>query len=231
MQDFVAIQDGSPRFRRPVLAIVGGTRLGKSMLAADILRRIGCNLGVPQFLEVTVEDSEQMDLADFDRRKHAGVLLDGVADAFFLKRNRETLQGRAKVVKGARSATNVYSYNYSFCGRAVVVTFDLSAENLSALHSDHWLSNRQNVEVLWLTQPAYEEPLENQIETRSQGSASEAGHVPDRKRRWIGSPARQLHFSQLKKRGSYLQVQLAELNVNVLLNHAKQVAVWMYIIR
>ena len=52
---------------------------------------------------------------------------------FFLKRNWETLQGSAKAVKGARSATNVYSYNYSSCGRAVVVTFDLSAENLSTL--------------------------------------------------------------------------------------------------
>ena len=97
-----------------------------------------------------------MDLADFDRRFPAGVLLDGVGDALFLKRNRESLQGRPKIVKGARSATNVYSYTYSFCGRAVVATFDLSASNLQALYDDHWLSNRQNVIVLWLKSPAYE---------------------------------------------------------------------------
>ena len=96
-----------------MLALVGGTRLGKSILAAQILRQVGENLGLPDFLEVTVEDSEQMDMADFDRDLHAGVLLDGIGDALFLKRNREALQGRAKLVKGARSATNIYSYSYS----------------------------------------------------------------------------------------------------------------------
>ena len=104
--------------------------------------------GLSRVLEVTVEDSENMDLADFDRRVHAGVLLDGVGDAMFLKRNREALQGRPKIVKGAGSATNVFSYSYSFCGRAVVATFDLSAQNLEELHTDHWLCNRQNVQLL-----------------------------------------------------------------------------------
>ena len=105
----MACHDGQPRFRRPILAIVGGTRLGKSMLAAHTLKRVANKLGLKDFLEVTVEDSENMDLADFDRRVHAGVLLDGVGDAMFLKRNREALQGRPKIVKGARSAANVFS--------------------------------------------------------------------------------------------------------------------------
>ena len=44
-----------------------------------------------------------------NRRKDAGVLLDSVADAFSSwNASRETLQGRAKVVKGVRSASNVY---------------------------------------------------------------------------------------------------------------------------
>ncbi|OLP89005.1 hypothetical protein AK812_SmicGene29587 [Symbiodinium microadriaticum] len=158
VEEFVACHDGQPRFRRPVLAIVGGTRLGKSMLAAHTLKRVANKLGLADFLEVTVEDSENMDLADFDRRVHAGVLLDGVGDAMFLKRNREALQGRPKIVKGARSATNVFSYSYSFCGRAVVATFDLSAQNLEELQTDHWLCNRQNVQLLNLQEPAYIEP-------------------------------------------------------------------------
>ena len=49
----------------------------------------------------------------------------------------------------------LYSYTYSFCGRAVVATFDLSASNLQALYDDRWLSNRQNVIVLFKS-PAYE---------------------------------------------------------------------------
>ena len=40
-----------------------------------------------------------MDLADFDRRVHAGVLIDGVGDAMFLKKNREGLKGRPKIVR------------------------------------------------------------------------------------------------------------------------------------
>ena len=87
VQEFIACHDGAARFRRPILAIVGGTRLGKSMLAVDILKRIAGCLNLPSFLEITVEDSEQMDLADFDRGQHAGVILDGVGDAYFLKRN------------------------------------------------------------------------------------------------------------------------------------------------
>ena len=41
-----------------MLAIVGGTRLGKSMLAADILGRIARQLGLPGFLEVGPAEKE-----------------------------------------------------------------------------------------------------------------------------------------------------------------------------
>eukprot|EP00434_Breviolum_minutum_P041390 symbB.v1.2.036816.t1/scaffold5285.1/size28895/3 len=191
VEAFIACHDGQACFCRPILAIVGGTRLGKSLLAADVLRRVGDRLNLPEFVEVTVEASEEMDLADFDWRRHAGVIFDGVGDAFFLKRHRETLQGRPKVVKGAKSATNVYSYKYSLCSRAVVVTFDLSASNLEALLTDHWLSNRDNVQLLWLTEPAYQCP-----ERRSEADeVASSAPPPDRKRRWIGSPARR--FSRL----------------------------------
>ena len=40
--------------------------------------------------------------------------------------------------------------------RAVVATFDLSAENLHLFETDHWLSNPKNVMLLKLTQPAWE---------------------------------------------------------------------------
>lgn len=182
---FIDCHDGSPAFRRPILAIVGGARLGKSMLANDVLQRIAQNLGLPSFLEVTVEDSEAMDLADFDRRVHSGVLLDGVGDALFLKRNREALQGRPKTVKGARSATNVYSYSFSFCGRAVVATFDLSATNLTALDTDHWLSNRENVLKLVLNSPAYVSEEDVSVSDLL-ASSPQSGHRS--KRRWVGSP-------------------------------------------
>ena len=36
-------------FRRPMLAIIGGTNLGKSVLAADVLRRVGLLVDTPDF--------------------------------------------------------------------------------------------------------------------------------------------------------------------------------------
>ena len=139
--------------------IVGGTNLGKSMLAAHTLQRVAALLELPAhegestFLEVTVEDIEHLDMADFDVRHHGGVLLDGVGgDALILKKNREALQGRAKQTKGAQSATMIYSYKYTLARRAVVATFDLTAKNLAALKVDHWLQNPLNVLQLHLTE-------------------------------------------------------------------------------
>ena len=58
--------------------------------------------------------------------------------------------GRAKEAKGAQSATMMYSYKYTLARRAVVATLDLSAGNLAALASDHWLRNPKNVIQLHL---------------------------------------------------------------------------------
>ena len=77
--------------------------MGKSVLAADVLKRVGIVLQVPEFLEVTMEGDNFLDLTDFDVRKHAGVLLDGIGDTEVLKSNREVLQGRAKLCKAGRS--------------------------------------------------------------------------------------------------------------------------------
>jgi len=143
--------------RRPMLAIVGATGLGKSLLAATVLEQVGVQVGLPEYLEVTVENSGALDLSDLDVRRHAGVLLDGVGDALLLKENREALQGRPKLTKGGRSATMMYAYLYTLARRAVVVTLDLSAANLGALMkdhpagvSDHWLTDERNLIVLWL---------------------------------------------------------------------------------
>ena len=61
---------------------------------------------------------KDLDLSDFDVCKHAGVLLDGVGDVLFFKRNREVLQGRPKVCKGGKSGTMIYAYPFTLCLRA-----------------------------------------------------------------------------------------------------------------
>ena len=77
--------------RRPILTIIGGTSLGKSLLARKVLLRVAGRLGLKDFVEVTVETMEALGVADFDLRAHGGVLLDGVGDALTLKQNREAL--------------------------------------------------------------------------------------------------------------------------------------------
>ena len=145
------------RHRRPILAIIGGTNLGKTMLARDVLRRVAALVGVSEFLEVTVEMNADFDFSEFDTRRHGGALLDGVGDALILKKNRESLQGQAKLSKGGQSATMMYSYKYTLYMRAVVATFDLSAVNLDALDHDHWLCNNLNVTKLVLEDSAFDD--------------------------------------------------------------------------
>ena len=147
-----------PAQRRPVVAIVGGTGTGKSILGGMLLKEVGAVLGLQSFLEVTVEADDTMALSDLDIRTDAGVLLDGVGDAMFLERSRESLQGRAKTCKGGKSATMMYSYSFSFCRRLVVATFDLAAKNLRALMEHHWLRDPKNVCTIWLDQPAWSQP-------------------------------------------------------------------------
>ena len=158
VERFLAYFRGQALHRRPMLAIVGATNLGKSMVAAAVIRKVGKLVGADGFLEITVQQSEHLDLSDFDPRQHGGLLLDGVGDAMTLHAHREVLQGRPKLCKGGASATMMYAYPYALCNRAVVATFDLSAKNLGAFVQDHWLSSTDNVIPLFLTGKAFEEP-------------------------------------------------------------------------
>ena len=155
---FVSLFTGPPHWRRPFLVIVGATNLGKSMLAATVLEKVASALRLtpPAFAEVTVEDDGHLDFSDLNEEVHSGVLFDGVGDAMILKKHRESLQGRPKCQKGARSNTMRYAYKFTLTRRAVVVTLDLSAANLHLLSTDHWLSDERNVLQLWLTSPAWQ---------------------------------------------------------------------------
>ena len=147
----------APARRRPLLVIVGPTHSGKSELARWLLRtRIGSVLVWTDFLEVTVEENAALELSDFDEGRHAGVLLDGVADAGLLARHREALQGRAKEGTGGKSSTMMYAYPFTLCKRAVVATMDLAAANLDYFQEHHWLRQASNVLVLRLSGPAWQ---------------------------------------------------------------------------
>ena len=157
LEEFVDSFKSSSR-RKPILVLLGGTNTGKSLLAGRVLDRICKVLGLPHYLEVTVEDDESLDFSKFDHREHGGILLDGVGDVKTLWRNREVLQGRPKPMRGGRSATMVYSYPYTLARRAVVVTVDLTALNLHLFKVNHWLRDPANARVLHLDGPAWQAP-------------------------------------------------------------------------
>lgn len=142
-------------WRRPILAILGASHLGKSMLAGAVLERVGQKLGLSTFAGVTVEEDEHLDMSDFEVDRDAGILLDGLADVAILTKHREALQGRPKAAKAARSATGMYAFPFTLHRRAVVATVDLSARNLHLFETHHWLSNRENVLVLRLAGPSF----------------------------------------------------------------------------
>ena len=74
VEEFVSLFDGTRHHRRPILAIVGGSNLGKSLLAGKVLERVGRSLGIEEFLEITVEGSDFLDLTGYDHRMHCGVV-------------------------------------------------------------------------------------------------------------------------------------------------------------
>jgi hypothetical protein len=197
VEQFVALFDGKPRHRRPILVIVGGSNLGKSLLACAILKRIATNLALPGFLEITVEDTDFLDFSSFDHRQHGGIVLDGVGDTLVLHRNREVLQGRPKVNKGGKSATMMYAYGFTLSNRAVIATLDLSAAHLDQLEENHWLSNPGNVLLLRLAEKAYDEPASSSNRRAVATSCAEAPPSPPRpatKRRVQASPSINLHL-------------------------------------
>ena len=97
------------------------------------------------------------------------------------------MQGRPKAPNTPKSATNVYAYKYSSCGRAVVATLDLLAEKVNAFDEDHWLCNRDNVIYLKLQEVA--SILDNAVAAAAPAVSSPL-QARENKRRWIGSPGR-----------------------------------------
>ena len=182
IDEFVQYFEGPGRWRRPMMVLLAPTNLGKSMLAEHVLQRVAKLVDVPGHLEVTVEADEHIDLSDYHHERHSGVLLDGVGDVLFLKKNREMLQGRPKLCKGGKSATNVYAYPFTLCRRAIVVTMDMSVANVDLFETDHWLSNPKNVILVRLDAPAWEggeapAPATPPVDVRTEMTGWSAGDV------------------------------------------------------
>ena len=63
------------------------------------------------------------------------------------QKEREALQSRPKIRKGARSATERFFLFLFFLWTGSCRIDFFSAQNLGELHTDHWLCNRQDVQL------------------------------------------------------------------------------------
>jgi len=105
-------------FRWQLLVLVADSASGKSNFAEHLFEN-PCVL--------TVEDATFLDLKNFDKDRHDGLVLDNVNTWGQLRKWRAVLQARNAKSRGGQSATNLYSYVQYLYGVPVVATVDLDA--------------------------------------------------------------------------------------------------------
>lgn len=105
-------------FRWQILVLCADSASGKSNYAESLFTNPFC---------LTVEESEHLDLKDFDRSQHDGVVLDNVNSWGQLLAWRAVLQARNAKFKGGTSSTNMYAWTKWLYGVPFVATIDLDA--------------------------------------------------------------------------------------------------------
>ena len=119
-------------FRWKVLALCADSAAGKSNFAESLFENPYC---------LTVEDSDHLDLKNFDRDKHDGIVLDNVNSWGQLLSWRAVLQARNAKFKGGTSATNMYAWSKYLYGVPFVATVDFDAPDAYLIdESSPWQS-------------------------------------------------------------------------------------------
>ena len=128
----------------------------KFMLAEAAMSRLASLLGMPSWLEVTVEEDGALDNFDFKTQTQAG---------------------------------------------GVIATFDLSANHLAHVATDHWLSNSKNVIALRLTEPAW---VHSQVLV---GHAPASSHAEIMSEWGVGEVARWLQDADMEGSAAIFQAE------------------------
>ena len=105
-------------FRWKLLVLVADNAAGKSSFAEHLFRN-PC--------VVTAGEAKHLDLKDFDRELHDGLVFGNVNSWGQLLLWRAVLQARNAKGKGGQSATNLHAYTQYLFGVPVVATVDLDA--------------------------------------------------------------------------------------------------------
>ena len=108
----------SLNFRWKILCLVADSSSGKSNYAESRFENP---------LVITIEDAQYLDLKEFQRSEHDGVVLDNCNSWQQLLQWRATLQARNTKSKGGQSATNIHSYIQYLFATPFIATVDLDA--------------------------------------------------------------------------------------------------------
>ena len=120
----------------------GKTEWAKSLFSCYLEVKIG---GLTYFPE---------SMRKFNRKKHTGIVLDDVRDLQFLVEHQEKLQGKCDgLIEFASTPGGTRSYQRNMWRIPVVVTTNYTTRNLGLVHSDDFLGNPANRELVYFDGP------------------------------------------------------------------------------
>ena len=135
------------RDRYPFLLVIGPSHTGKTEWAKSLF---SC------YLEVKIGGLTYFpeSMRKFNRKKHTGIVLEDVRDLQFLVEHQEKLQGKCDgLIEFASTPGGTRSYQRNMWRIPVVVTTNYTTRNLGLVHSDDFLGNPANRELVYFDGP------------------------------------------------------------------------------
>ena len=128
--------------RYPVLLVIGESLSGKTEWAKSHFKN-------PLELKVGALPFYPNRMRAFNRKKHDGLVLDGVLDMNFLADNQEKLQGKYdSPIEFASTPGGGCSFSKYLFKVPTIVTVNYSAKNLHYLVTHDWCSRADNLVVV-----------------------------------------------------------------------------------
>ena len=87
-------------------------------------------------------------LREFDKDKHACLILDDIRDCAFLTENQNKIQGKSRMVEFASTQAGQYAYELDLAGVPIICTINDTTKNLDFLLTDGWLGEPKNREIV-----------------------------------------------------------------------------------
>ena len=129
------------RDRYPILIVYAKSFLGKTEWAKALF---------PTCLEVVIGSNKMFPnkLREFDKEKHACLVLDDIRDCAFLTEHQDKIQGKSRMIEFASTQAGQYAYELDLSGVPIICTINDTTKNLDFLQNDGWLGEPKNREIV-----------------------------------------------------------------------------------